>query len=425
MLVVSNGFAKFPMSVAAAEAERRGTLAALITGAWPTPRLVSLLRATGLDRRPRLQRLLARGELIAAERVHPLALAELVADLRRLADLRPLTGLRLARRYYHAMDRASFALYARRAARIRERLQPAPTLYHVRAGFGGPSIDVARRRGAVILVDHSIAHPDLLRPLVEGGGRMPPPGQPVPAETRSPWPQVMADLEAADHIVANSDFVRDTFVNRGWPAADISVVWQGIDDQVLAAIAHTPARMPDNSLPEAGPLRLLFAGAVSARKGVPDLAAALLDTADGRALDWHLSLAGDVEADMRSVVERLVASGRVRVLGRQSRHDLIRHMKAAEVFVFPSLAEGSARVVSEALAAGLYAVVTPNAGSLVHDGAHGAVVAPGDPPALGRALNVAAADRARLRAIGRHNAAMMARDYTQQAYGAALDALYR
>ena len=49
-------------------------------------------------------------------------------------------------------------------------------------------------------------------------------------------------------------------------------------------------------------------------------------------------------------------------------------MAAADVFVFPSLFEGSAVVTYEALACGLPSVVTPDAGSVVRDGVEGFVV---------------------------------------------------
>ena len=49
-------------------------------------------------------------------------------------------------------------------------------------------------------------------------------------------------------------------------------------------------------------------------------------------------------------------------------------MASADVFVFPSLFEGSAVVTYEALASGLPSVVTPNAGSVVRDGLEGFIV---------------------------------------------------
>jgi glycosyltransferase involved in cell wall biosynthesis len=57
-------------------------------------------------------------------------------------------------------------------------------------------------------------------------------------------------------------------------------------------------------------------------------------------------------------------------------------MAAADVFVFPSLFEGSAVVTYEALACGLPSVVTPSAGSVVREGVEGFLVEPGDIEAL-------------------------------------------
>ena len=49
-------------------------------------------------------------------------------------------------------------------------------------------------------------------------------------------------------------------------------------------------------------------------------------------------------------------------------------MASADVFVFPSLFEGSAVVTYEALACGLPSIVTPSAGSVVRDGIEGFLV---------------------------------------------------
>ena len=49
-VIVSNGFGRFILRLAAAEAGRRGALAAYITAAYPTERLARMMRGTGLDR---------------------------------------------------------------------------------------------------------------------------------------------------------------------------------------------------------------------------------------------------------------------------------------------------------------------------------------------------------------------------------------
>ncbi len=54
----------------------------------------------------------------------------------------------------------------------------------------------------------------------------------------------------------------------------------------------------------------------------------------------------------------------------------------SDIFVFPSIEEGSALVTYEALACGLPVVTTPNAGSVVRDGVEGFIVPIRDPDAL-------------------------------------------
>ena len=58
----------------------------------------------------------------------------------------------------------------------------------------------------------------------------------------------------------------------------------------------------------------------------------------------------------------------------------------ASVFVLPTLDEGSAKAVSEAMAAGLPVVTTPEAGSLVEDGKTGYLVPSRNVERLGERL---------------------------------------
>ena len=88
--------------------------------------------------------------------------------------------------------------------------------------------------------------------------------------------------------------------------------------------------------------RLLFAGHFDKRKGMEMLMDALerLDH-----LPWRIEIAGPVSASVAERSERFFANPRVKYLGLLSRRDLASAMARADVFVFPSLSEGSARVV--------------------------------------------------------------------------------
>ena len=76
MVIISNGFNKFHLAVAAAEAHRLGILSLYITGAYPTPLIKKSILSIGLGRNRKLTRLLNRREEIPDALVRPLWLTE-------------------------------------------------------------------------------------------------------------------------------------------------------------------------------------------------------------------------------------------------------------------------------------------------------------------------------------------------------------
>jgi len=416
-VIISNGFGRFSLRLAAAEAAKRDALAAFITGAYPTPGLTRCLSALGLSRLKPIGRFLGREDSIPGARVRAMWAGEPLSQVASRMRHLPMVGDPLADRL-HMLARM---LYARGAARvIRREADPSDSgIYHYRAGFGGRSVALARERGWLCLCEYSIAHPSVLEYLVRNGGQMPAPGEAGPIDAN--WRAIRDDLDRADQVLANSDFVKETFVHQGWSPDRVNVIYRGIDDGFLSAL---PDRAPENSpadITNPGPLQLLFAGSVRRRKGTDDLVDALA-ALDG--VDLELGVCGAVDRDGGAAFERFRADPRVTYHGNLLPSALAARMAAADIFVFPTLAEGSARVVFEAMAAGCYIITTANAGSIVEDGVHGRLVAPGDPGALAAALRDAAGDRANVARIGRDNAAVIRRDYRQAEYGTRLFELY-
>lgn len=408
-VVLSNGFGQFHLRAAAVEVEARSALTGFITGGYPNAAATRAVAALGLSRAPAAARLLARGGGIAQVRVHALWGGEaLYQTANGLRTIRALPGAAA-----DALHLAARRLYAAAAARVVERLPRLSerTIYHYRAGFGGHSVAVARSRGWKCLCDHSLAHPALLDHLVGNGGRLPPLGEAGP--TNANWRAILADIEQSDAVVVNSDFVRETFLHQGWNPCALHVVPLGINNEFQSLI---PARTAP-----ARPLRLLFAGSFGRRKGAFALCDAIARLSG---FDWRLDLCGPVEAEASTALRRLRACGRVAHHGVVGAPELARRMARADVFVFPSLAEGSARVVLEALAAGCYVVTTKNAGSIVADGTNGRLVKPGCPADLSAAIHEAAADRPRVARIGARNAALVREGHSQARYGERLFELY-
>lgn len=409
-VIISNGFSRYCLANAAAELARRDLLARLMTGAYPVGRVWRAAVRLGFVGHGKLARLAARGVDVPLSRIDALWVAEAVQAsgmaLRRLPAL------------LHALadwlDVAGYRLYGRQAARIIETADTStPTIYHYRSGFGQGSVARARARGMIVLCEHTLAHPRLVDYLVGHGGRLPPPGV-RPAPNRF-WRHILDDVERADHVVVNSDFVRQTFLHQGWPDDRIHVVSIGVDQPYLD-------RLPQRRPIDGTPIRLLFAGGSDLRKGI----GVLIDTlSDLDETPWHLDILGGIQPDISRRFGAFLADPRVQQHGLLPRSTMAERLAATDIFVFPSLAEGSARSVFEALAMGCFVITTPNSGSIVEHERHGFLVPPGDAEALRAALRRAfALGRDRLAAIGAANAALIRADYNQHRYGDRLAALY-
>lgn len=410
-VVISNGFNRFQLAVAAAEAHKRGMLGLFLTGAYPTPMARIFISAAGLVRQHRFARLLDRGEEIPDHLVHSFFFAEGIHHANKF-----LPNVAAFRKLRAALDVLSLRVYGWFAFRLIKH-KANIKVYHYRAGFGGSSVAYAKSIGITALCEHSIAHPSVLEYLVQNEGLLPLKG--VVAEMSDFWHYVLRDIEQADAVLVNSEFVKETFLHQGWKPEDVHAIYRGVDDRFLDTI---PPRRPEALPDPAEPLRLLFAGSLEQRKGAEELLGAL--TILEQAFPWSLEIAGSIDPAVALRFHYVLNDPRVRHLGTLSRTSLAARMAAAEIFVFCSRAEGSARVIFEALAAGCYVITTPNSGSIVEDGVHGAVVPPGDSGAVVAALRGAFSDRNHVREVGNRNAELIRDRYRQEHYGDALEKLY-
>lgn len=401
MIVVSNGFSKFHIATAAARAAAAGRLERFITGAYPTPLVRNLAHLSGTAGQRKLGRLLARREDIPDDRVVSLWRSEMYDILARLRGSPSLDTVA-----------AGFAHYARHAVPVvKQAAERGARLYHVRAGFGGPSIAAAKSAGMITICDHSIVHPRLMSALPAAQGKLDTvvPDQDLALTDR----MILADVEAADLVLVNSEFVRETFRAVGHDVSRTAVIYQGVDDQFLRQSADLRRGEPH------GPLRL-HAPAFTLRKGAPALVNALTRLDD---VEWRLTITREIDSATHSRFAAFLEDPRVTV-DILERAQLPKTMAAHDLVIFPSYAEGSARVIFEALAVGCYVITSPNAGSVITDGVHGRLVPPWNADAIADAIREASARRTELAAIGQRNAAFIREHYSEVHYGAALMALY-
>lgn len=289
-----------------------------------------------------------------------------------------------ARAHSHSEMQTAFREAARRfsAAVLRAGLGQAPVLW----GFNGASLELfqsAKEQGRQCILEQTILPVELeFRLMREEVARWPgwQPGLDIPDFDRPIIERARQEWELADCIVAGSDFVRTGLEECGVPADRIRVVPYGVD-----AGRFSPAQTRERRGHE--PLRVLFVGEVGLRKGVPDLLHALAKLGSERVqakLTGRLALAHSQMAAFSDVATFLGPVPRVQM------PDLYRW---ADVFVLPSIVEGSATASYEALLSGIPVIATPNAGSIVEDGLNGLIVPVRNADALAEAIGWYADDR--------------------------------
>lgn len=162
---------------------------------------------------------------------------------------------------------------------------------------------------------------------------------------------------------------------------------------------------PGDGPPQYGPLRVLFSGNLTRRKGA-DL------------LPQIARLAGpDVEIHYTTGARTGIDDPRwagLQAIGRVPYMDMPSLYRQFDVLLFPTVREGMSLALLEAMASGL-AVVASDAASnpeLIEPGVGGLLCPVGEPEAYAAALRQLAADRARVRRMGQHNRQVVESRYT-------------
>lgn len=312
-------------------------------------------------------------------RVHPAReLARLLAVRAGLSSLlRQETGLLCVDRVYAGIDRAAAAAVERLSRRAQ-----GPQLVYAYEDGALACFRAARRHGLATAYELPIGYWRFARRLFR-----------EEAERRPTWAATLegladspakcarkdAELALAQHIVVPSGFVRRTLADHPGELAPVSVLPYGCPPPLPAP----PER------PEAGPLRVLFVGGLSQRKGVADL----LEAADLLGSRIALTLIGRPLGEPCPTLQRALLQHRW--LASLPHGSVLAEMRRHDVLVLPSLFEGFPLVIGEALAQGLPVIATVNAAAdeLIDHGREGFLVPIRDPAAIAAHLDQLAADR--------------------------------
>lgn len=162
----------------------------------------------------------------------------------------------------------------------------------------------------------------------------------------------------ATHIVCGSTFVRDVLVDKGVRKDKIQVIPYGAD--FTENEAKHEEQVSDKKV-------ILFTGRLSVRKGFHTL----MDLVDNYAGKVTFQFVGGVSLTKKQL--RKLKNKGVILVPSVTKDVLRGYYESADIYVFPSLCEGSATVIYEAMSVGLPVVCSYSSGSVIRSGYDGYV----------------------------------------------------
>ena len=182
-------------------------------------------------------------------------------------------------------------------------------------------------------------------------------GVPLPPGYEHSFDQGVLEYEErefaeADALLCPSEFVVKTFMDQGFSRERLVRFIYGVDEKKF----H-PSDKP--RVPEAG-LKMIFVGVCAVRKGLHFALEAWLKSDASKT--GRFLIAGDFIPAYRQKLAPMLAHPSVEVLGQ--RQDVPELMRACDLFVLPSIEEGSALVTSEARGCGCVLLVSEATGAI-------------------------------------------------------------
>lgn len=243
-------------------------------------------------------------------------------------------------------------------------------------GFANRAFARTRRQGGKTFYSAGSSHPEDYWAIVEEEHRRW--KCPYPPLARFQHRRALEMMAEVDYVLSPSSFVTRSYLAHGFRPEQILRNIYPID-----LSCFTPAGDPR---PKGRPLSVISTGCLTFRKGTPYMLEA-----------FRLVL--KKIPDARLLLTRDILSGMAPVMARYNdlpidwapalpHPKLAERLRGSDIFVLPSVEDGFARTVTEALACGLPAIVTPNTGAsdLVRPGVNGEIVPIRDAPALAGAI---------------------------------------
>ncbi len=218
------------------------------------------------------------------------------------------------------------------------------------------------------------------------------------------------EYQLADKIICLSHFAKNTLTNFGLDEQKTFANCLGFNPEIFYPNATKIINTHE-------PLRLIYAGIITKRKGIHILLESLNSFP---ANSIHLTLIGPA-GDASDLLAAYKNTLPIQYIPACSQLELANHFRAAHIFVFPSFLDSWAAVVAEAMASGLPVITTSSTGASAMIDKHcGFVIEPGNLTELNSAIQFFIDHKSEIPSMGIHAVQQIA-PYTWKRYNQELN----
>ena len=223
---------------------------------------------------------------------------------------------------------------------------------------------------------------------------------------------VLKDCDSADLILVNSDFVKETLVRYGYQKSKVEVVYLGVREDFYSL---------KSEYKRSKTLNILFTGSFEIRKGAEYILKAM-QVLDNCGFSYTLTVVGS-NSEANDILKKFPIKY-LNLVGHVPQDELVDYLSVADIYLFPSLAEGCAVSAMEAMAAGLPVIVTKESGVPVDDHINGLEVPSKDVQRIVDAIFELESDEELRKKIGSNAAKTIANNYSWDLYSEKVKGLY-
>lgn len=285
---------------------------------------------------------------------------------------------------------------------------PKTKIYHSWIGIAPKAIKKAKNQGAVLVLEAANSHPRNALEILEKEYKLFNVNMGI--DEKKMFEEQERFVQNFDYVSCPSQFVYDSFLKRGFSKKKLCLIPYGVDIK-----RFRPSEKKENG----GKIKFIFVGSIQLRKGIQYLLKAWDELKPKNA---ELIIVGRVWPDAYNVVKKYEKNSTIKFAGFDS--DPVKTLQSADVFISPSLEEGSALTCYEALACGLPLIATHNTGSVMKDGKEGFIISIRDVEAIKKKIIYFCRNPEQVRKMGKA-ARKLAEDYTWDNYGDRLASFHK